>query len=471
MKAHIPMMKKLITYCLTLSMVLLCPAGADALEVRVRGDKFSIHAESVPLQDILRQLAGTGVKVRIDPELNPEVSADFEARDLQKGLSAILRPLDHVLVWDAVEKQEGRSFRLAEIQVFRPGYRKLMQLLRKSSGRKLNIAKNPKDGTLYVRDEILLKLAPGAKASQLAKLLRKIRGTVVERNPGLGLYRISVPKNSNLEAITELIAKNSRIAKAEPNYAYPIGVPSDFSQYDFDDADIAKPPDGAVPIAVLDTGLASFGGLDEVVLASLDALNPDAPISDTQGHGTQMALIAAGLVKPYGVTDGTETNNPVIPIRSFDENGFTSNFGIMQSIDFALKNGAKVMSLSWGSETRSEFMEDAFDYADSKGMIVVGAAGNKPTGKPFYPAAYDSVLGVGALNPEGKQWKNSNYGSFVSLSAPGFATLPVGYKGDPGTYAGTSISTAFVANRIANYLSENPGATKQNVSDALGKMF
>ena len=59
----------------------------------------------------------------------------------------------------------------------------------------------------------------------------------------------------------------------------------------------------------------------------------------------------------------------------------------------------------------------------------------------------------------------------MSLSAPGFATLPVGYKGDPGTYAGTSISTAFVANRIANYLSENPGATKKNVSDALGKMF
>ncbi len=94
-------------------------------------------------------------------------------------------------------------------------------------------------------------------------------------------------------------------------------------------------------------------------------------------------------------------------------------------------------------------------------------AGNEPTGKPFYPAAYSSVIGVSALEPGGKAWENSNYGSFVTLYAPGFATLPVGYKGDPGAYAGTSISTAFVANSIANYLSRNPEATNQEVFNAL----
>ena len=53
------------------------------------------------------------------------------------------------------------------------------------------------------------------------------------------------------------------------------------------------------------------------------------------------------------------------------------------------------------------------------------------------------------------------------LYAPGFASLPVGYKGDPGAYAGTSISAAFVANIIANYLSQNPEATKQEILSAL----
>ncbi|RPH40039.1 MAG: hypothetical protein EHM87_23020, partial [Burkholderiales bacterium] len=117
------------------------------------------------------------------------------------------------------------------------------------------------------------------------------------------------------------------------------------------------------------------------------------------------------------------------------------------------------------------FLEDALDYADSKNLIIVAAAGNKPTGKPFYPAAYSSVIAVAALEPDGKPWEKSNYGSFVDLSAPGFATMPVGYKGDPGTYAGTSISTAFVANRVADYLSKHPDATKQQVYKALKSGF
>ena len=59
----------------------------------------------------------------------------------------------------------------------------------------------------------------------------------------------------------------------------------------------------------------------------------------------------------------------------------------------------------------------------------------------------------------------------MTLNVPGFATLPVGYKGDPGAYAGTSISTAFVANIISNYLSRNPKATMEDVFSALNGRF
>ncbi|MBW1828933.1 MAG: S8 family serine peptidase, partial [Deltaproteobacteria bacterium] len=109
-------------------------------------------------------------------------------------------------------------------------------------------------------------------------------------------------------------------------------------------------------------------------------------------------------------------------------------------MDFALKNGARVMSLSLGAETNSKFLSSAFEYAESKGLFIVASAGNEPTGKPIYPAAYPSVIGIGALRPDGKKWGKSNYGDFVEFEAPGFAKLPVGYKGEPGIYAGTSIS-------------------------------
>ena len=54
---------------------------------------------------------------------------------------------------------------------------------------------------------------------------------------------------------------------------------------------------------------------------------------------------------------------------------------------FAVENGARVMSLSWGTEHRSQFLENAMNYASSKGLIIVASAGNSATNSPHYPAA------------------------------------------------------------------------------------
>jgi thermitase len=220
-------------------------------------------------------------------------------------------------------------------------------------------------------------------------------------------------------------------------------------------------------VAVLDTGLTTGTGPDGFVIASLDAVIPGQPISDDVGHGTQMALIASGLVKPLGAETGDGGQIPVVAIRAMDDNGYTTDFTILKGIDFAIDNGARVMSLSWGSEKRSDFLEIILDNAASKGMIIVASAGNEPTGKPVYPAAYPSVIGVGAAYPSGKAWEQSNYGSFVELYAPGFAVFTVGYKGAPGMYGGTSISAAYTANRIADYWSKHPESSIQQIKDAV----
>jgi len=301
--------------------------------------------------------------------------------------------------------------------------------------------------------------------------LQETGGVLVGSYPGLGIYKVRLPPGSDVPGLAEEIEKRGGAGIAEPNYAYPIPPTPrelDWTTLRLSYADAYPQPKGT-PIAVIDSGLRADAGLDKFVLASLDALNPDQPISDTGGHGTQMALIASGAVKPMGVKGESVAQAPIIPIKAFDENGFTSNFLLMESIDFALKNGARVMSLSWGSETKSVFLSEALESASTKGLIIVASAGNEPTGDPQYPAAYPEVIGVGALAPNGKEWEKSNRGDFVDLYAPGFASLPVGYRGDPGIYAGTSISAAFTANLISGILSKNPKATKQEILDALRK--
>ena len=463
------MRKAKLSGVLFLSLVVFAflTAEAGALRVQVVGDRLTLEAEKVPLQNILARLEQEGIKARIDPEINPPVSASFKDRDIQKALEFILRDLDYVLLWESIQGPRGRIPKLSEIQVFRPGRKDLMRPLR--TRRILAVARNPEDGSYYVRDEILLKLKPGTDLQKVEALLAKWGGRVVDSYVALGIYRVRLPEGSDVPALIKEFQETLGQGSAEPNFAYPMPrspEPPALSPVD----PTLSPGENPVPVAVIDSGLSPQVRMDRQVLASLDALNPDLPISDDEGHGTQMALIAAGLVKPLGTKGDAEPQASIIPIRAFDDNGFTSNFILLESIEFALEHGARVMSLSWGTETQSDFLEDALEAASSRGMVIVASAGNEPTGQPRYPAAYSSVIGVGALGPDGKRWEKSNTGDFVALYAPGFASMPVGYRGDAGIYAGTSISAAFVANRIASILSRNPEATREEILKALKDM-
>lgn len=462
-------MKKVLLSLIFLSVILPC-TGTSAFEVRMRGDRLTLHADHVPLQTLLLGLADLGVKIRIDPEINPEINASFEDRDIRQGLDSILKPFDHALIWKSIEGPEGPIPRLAEIQVFKPGGKALIKAL--GTKTQFAVARNPEDGSLYIKNEILLGLGQDMTLAEFEAILRPFGGIIVDSYTALGIYKVRFPEGANIPSLAKQIAKHPKVAKAEPNYAYPLPGPDRQTPSNLKDKGLSKNLSNtgvAVPIAVLDTGLGADSGMEPYVLASLDAVNPDEPLSDSLGHGTQMGLIASGVVNPTGVEGDSESYNSIIPIRIFDDNGFTSNFTIMRSIDFSLEHGARVMSLSWGSETRSDLLENALSYARSKGLVVVASAGNEPTGQPVYPAAFSSVIGVGALRPDGKPWEESNYGDFVTMYAPGFASLPVGYKGDPGGYAGTSISAAFTANVISKYLSEHPNATMEEILRALAR--
>jgi len=442
--------------------------------IQLKGEQLSLTAEKTPLRLILTELTTEGIIVKLDPQINPLITANYSNRPVEQVLGSILSNASYSLLWESKKGQEGSArISLVEIQIFKSGRKDLMKQL--LPPKKLLISRN-KDGSFYVRNEILLQLAAGADITELARYLQQYNATVTpSKIPGV--LRITFPEDANIQAIIRQIKDKHEIDSAELNYAYPIQQPITYPASlpaPDPEAGYYAPTSNLAPIAILDSGLStSEMDFDKFVISSLDVMNPDMPITDTLGHGTQMALIATGLVKPYGISnESSESYNPIIAIKAFDDNGYITDFNIMDSINFALQNNARVMSLSWGSETDSAFLERAFEYAGAKGLIIVASAGNKPTGKPVYPAAYPSVIGVGALGPHGKKnWVNSNYGSFVAFYAPGFANMPIGHNGDPGIYAGTSISAAYVANSISSFLSQKPSATMQEVLQFLNTKY
>jgi hypothetical protein len=101
-------------------------------------------------------------------------------------------------------------------------------------------------------------------------------------------------------------------------------------------------------------------------------------------------------------------------------------------------------------------LQDAVDYALSKGCIVIAAGGNDGIEQAIYPAAYPDVIGVSALGYNGQIWGGSNSGMHIDVSAPGVDILSTGLNNDYVYATGTSASTPMVSALASMLVSENP---------------
>ena len=426
---------------------------ASALYFRLDGDRLWLQAEQTPLVDVLDQFSRVGVEVRLDPSIQSAITGSFRGKELDQALVSLLEDYDYLLTWKMLRGPLGRVPKLKEIQVFMPG---------KADSARPIPSKSPRfdatrgvSGTSpeFVKDELLVGVHPGTTYERFQHLLDQIGGMIVESDAATGVYLIRFPPGTNVEALLQQLARNPLVSKAELNYVVrlPGGAPSAAAGNNALPA-VSPPADGSIPVAVLDSGLDPHAGLASIVSAGWDAVDPGRALSDPAGHGTQMAFLASGVLSADGFSASGDTL-PLVSVRAFDEEGKTSNFAFMQALAYAAKAGAKVVNMSWGSAVDSEFMRAAIQAAAKQGLLLVAAAGNEPTGNPIYPAAYDDVVAVGGVAADSQPWALSNHGEFVDLSAAVTATLP------SGSYVGTSISSAAVANALARYLNQHPAAT------------
>ena len=122
-------MKKVLLIFTAIVSLLTLPSDARPFVVKMVGDTLSVHAEKVPLQDILHRLTKLGIRVQISPQINPEISVSFEKREIQRGLETIVRPYSQALIWETIEGPLVTGVRLAEIQVYETGKRALIEQL------------------------------------------------------------------------------------------------------------------------------------------------------------------------------------------------------------------------------------------------------------------------------------------------------------------------------------------------------
>ncbi len=203
-------------------------------------------------------------------------------------------------------------------------------------------------------------------------------------------------------------------------------------------------------------------------------------MADFSFHGTHCSgIIAAARNNNKGI-DGIADNVQIMMLRAVPD-GDEYDKDIANAIYYAVDNGAKIINMSFGKDfsLHKQWVDDAFRYADSKGVLLVHAAGNDSKNidiadnfpNPVYLNKKEratNVITVGAsgnINDDGLAANFSNYGkSEVDVFAPGvniYSTIPG--KNTYGKASGTSMSSPVVAGIAALILGYYPKLSPQQL--------
>lgn len=236
-----------------------------------------------------------------------------------------------------------------------------------------------------------------------------------------------------------------------------------------------------VNIAIIDSGvdvmhpdLVVAGGECFLELASY----PDACTNgydDDNGHGTHVAGTIAALDNDFGVV-GIAPGSNIYALKALDKTGFGTTSSVVAAVDWAIQNKMDIVNLSLATSTDDPVLKAIIQKAYSLNIMIVAAAGNDEhvTGEEEnvgYPAKYEEVIAVSALNKDHTLASTSSVGMEVEFAAPGIAiisTLPTRmekYKDKYGytSMSGTSMAAPFVAAMAAIYMEKYPDLSKADI--------
>ncbi len=383
----------------------------------------------------------------------------------------------------------------------------------------------------YVANEILIKrrttLARTFSADNLPVLKTEVIDvSAIEETPGVQMestaktfssttsctqiIKCTVESGTDVEELCRTLEKRSDIISAAPNYIYStdeIEIPEEalgngdqYLNYNWYKNSLELTEawknfntlgSADTVVAIIDTGL-NINHKD--IKNNLwndgngnhgwNAVNGNYDITDTNGHGTNVAGIIGMEANGFGYV-GIAPNVKIMGLKAATGNNLTDD-DIIECLNYAIENNADIINMSFGGTVLSPICAELYQKAAQK-AVLVSAAGNSSYDADdilCYPAAYNGVIGVmayGSYNKQDIKYYNcdngmlasfSNYdstGLYYTTSAPGVEILGPSCNNntDFEAYSGTSQATPIVAGIAALYLSLYPNASPYQVEKAI----
>ena len=190
---------------------------------------------------------------------------------------------------------------------------------------------------------------------------------------------------------------------------------------------------------------------------------------DGHGHGTHVAGTIAALedgLGVLGVVRNGEMNLLIAKVLS--DSGYGTSAGVLAGVEWCQENGADVINMSLGGGGFSQIDSDFYrEIYENDGVLIVAAAGNSGPGQVGYPASYDSVLSVGAVDSNKNIAYFSQTNDQVELVAPGVAVKSTQPNNSYVSWSGTSMACPHVAGVAALVWSHFPHLTAMEIRNVL----
>ncbi|AVK95782.1 S8 family peptidase [Lysinibacillus sphaericus] len=227
--------------------------------------------------------------------------------------------------------------------------------------------------------------------------------------------------------------------------------------------------DNVVKIAILDSGINSnLDILEGKVKETYNAINKNSETLDELGHGTMIASIIAAEENSHNII-GVNPDAELYDVQVLNSKGSGQIENVIDGIHWSIDKKVDIINLSFGFKKDEPMLKEAIHLALSNDILVVASAGNTLGLYTHYPAMYEGVYSISAIDKDLNRYNLAAKGK-IDYVAPGVDIPVYNQNGDTIIQSGTSLATAYATGIISILMSkEDSKKDLKLTSKPLGK--